>query len=211
MGFRPIEADYPLILASNSPRRRELLHGLKIPFEICPSSIQEQLEGVSPSEYSLTLSIAKAEDAFQKKRGYWVLGADTVVVLRGRILGKPVDQEDARRMLVRLSNRTHKVITSFAILNPIGRLAHVESVVTSVRFKELSEEEIWAYIATGEPMDKAGAYGIQGIGSFMVERIEGSYSNVVGLPVFELVRALRKVGCLNSFPLSSSASRSRIG
>lgn len=211
MVFKTIGLEYPLVLASNSPRRKELLRAVGIPFVVYPSNVNEYLTGSSPIEYSRHLAREKAKSSYLIKEGHWVLGADTVVVLEDQILGKPTDPEDAFRILKLLSGKTHEVITSFTILDPSGDLAHEESVLTLVSFKELSAQEIEAYIATGEPMDKAGAYGIQGIGAFMVKRIAGSYSNVVGLPLFELISALLKVGSIRAFPLPSSASISRTG
>jgi septum formation protein len=130
------------------------------------------------------------------------LGADTVVVLNKTILGKPRDHEEARSMLLCLNGKEHKVITGFCLLDPLGRLAHLDAVETLVRFKHLAKEEIEAYIATGEPLGKAGSYAIQGIGAFMVEGITGSYTNVVGLPICALVKALLAKGALKTFPLS---------
>ena len=135
-----------------------------------------------------------------REKDSWILGADTIVVIGERVLGKPENHGDAREMLSLLSGREHRVITGFGVLDPSGKPVHAESVSTQVRFKPLSEEEVSGYIKTGEPFGKAGAYAIQGVGSFMVESICGSYTNVVGLPVCELIKALLKYGALRCFP-----------
>ncbi len=203
MDLPPIGPEFPIVLSSKSPRREELLRAIGIPFLLCPVDAPENRTGLHPIEHSVQLSISKAKKGYELNRGRWVLGADTIVVLGDEILGKPSSREEARETLQKLSGKIHEVITSMAIIDPKGEVAHQEAVLTRVTFKELKEEEIEAYIETGEPMDKAGAYGIQGIGAFMVKRLEGSYSNVVGLPLFELVQALLKIGALRSFPLRS--------
>ena len=130
------------------------------------------------------------------------MGADTVVVLEEMFFGKPRDHEEARSMLSLLSGKEHRVITAFCVLDPAGSIAHREAVTTLVKMKYLTEEEIRAYVATGEPLGKAGSYAIQGIGSFMVESISGSYANVVGLPVCALIKCLLATAALESYPLS---------
>jgi septum formation protein len=149
------------------------------------------------------LAEKKARALLGMSRGNWVLGADTMVVLDPFVLGKPENEEEARAMLLRLSGREHEVVTGFCLLDPAGQRAHSEAVVTRVTMKALSEEEIRGYVASGEPFGKAGSYAIQGLGSFMVERISGSYTNVVGLPLCALVKALLAAGALRRFPLAA--------
>jgi septum formation protein len=166
-----------LVLASQSPRRSELLRSAGIPFRVQAAHIDETPRlGEPPVAYVRRLAQEKA----QAVEGELVLGADTVVVIDNQILGKPTDAEDAARMLGLLSGRDHEVITGICLR---GRETHIAHEITSVRFSHLTQGEIGAYVATGEPMDKAGAYAIQGLASKFIERIEGSYSNVVGLPV----------------------------
>jgi nucleoside triphosphate pyrophosphatase len=178
-----------LILASGSPRRAELLRAAGIEFTVRISDVDETiLPGESPRDYVLRLSRAKAlavagEDEI-------VLGADTTVVIEDEIAGKPVDIEDARRMLKALSGKWHEVLTGITLLRGHKILSDV--AITRVKFSEMSEPEIDWYVSTGEPMDKAGAYGIQGYASRFVECIEGSYSNVVGLPVQMVYRMLQE-------------------
>jgi septum formation protein len=174
-----------LILASGSPRRRELLEGLGVRFTVRPVDLDESpLPGEAPRDYVLRLAVEKAAAA----SGELVLAADTTVVVDGEILGKPRDDEDARRMLRLLSGREHSVLTGIAL----GKAAEVDE--TLVRFAPLSEAEIDWYVATGEPRDKAGAYAIQGLGSLFVESVEGSYSNVVGLPIPRMYRLFARLG-----------------
>jgi len=149
------------------------------------------------------LAEKKARSILDSSRGNWVLGADTMVVLDPVVLGKPKNGDEARAMLLRLSGKEHEVVTGFCLLDPAGQRAHAEAVVTRVKMKALSEEEIRGYVASGEPFGKAGSYAIQGLGSFMVERISGSYTNVVGLPLCALVKALVAAGALRHFPLAA--------
>ncbi len=169
-----------LILASQSPRRRELLKYITEDFEVRSADVDEALpEGISPSDAVLYLSKIKAEP-FRSKNDI-VIGADTVVAIDGKILGKPLDSADSRRMLRLLSGREHSVFTGVTILK--GDYTDSFFVETRVKFFDLTDVEIDKYIKTGEPLDKAGAYGIQGYGSLLVEGINGDYFNVVGLPV----------------------------
>ncbi len=169
-----------LILASASPRRQEILRNAAIPFETCPAEVDEcRREGESARDYVLRLAEAKARAA--ARPGKTVLGADTVVVVEGRILGKPADRDEAKSMLRLLSGRAHDVLTGVCLLDSGACRTFVERTV--VRFKELGDQEVQAYVDSGEPLDKAGAYGIQGAASKFVERIEGCYFNVVGLPI----------------------------
>lgn len=173
-----------LILASASPRRRELLAQAGFTFEVHPAHINEDLHaGEDPIDYVVRLAREKAEAVYAQTADTdaVTLGADTTVTLDGHILAKPEDAADAARMLRLLSGRTHRVITGVAIASSIG--VEVAAEVTGVQFLTLSDDEIAAYIETGEPMDKAGAYGIQGYAAKWIPRIEGCYFNVVGLPL----------------------------
>ena len=182
----------PIILASTSPRRAELLTAADIPFSAHPVDVDETaLTGESPGDCACRLARAKAE-AVARPAGGVVLAADTLVVVDGAALGKPRDAATAAAMLRRLSSRTHEVVTGVAIVHDAG--VSVDLVSTQVTFDTLSDAEIAWYVDTGEPLDKAGAYGIQGGASRFVTRIEGSYSNVVGLPVELVYRRLRALG-----------------
>ena len=182
-----------LVLASASPRRQELLRNAGIAFEVQPADIVEDpLPGETAKVCAERLARDKALAIAHKRPGDIVLGADTVVVVDAQILGKPTDAADAARMLRLLSGRTHQVITGVCLVSD-GRTL-VASETTSVTMREMSEKEIADYVATGEPMDKAGAYAIQGIASRWIPRIEGDYSNVVGLPVARVWRMMRELG-----------------
>ena len=211
MAFDPISKTYPLVLASSSPRRRRLLEQIGLPFRVVASHIAEDQALSNPSTTAQNLAERKAEAVHRQLPPHWVLGADTVVVLGKAVLGKPRDAEDAQAMLLRLSGKSHRVITGFCILDPSGQRAHGESVVTRVAVKRLSEREIRAYIATGEPLGKAGGYAIQGQGAFMIKGISGSYTNVVGLPVCALIKALLEIGALENFPFHTFAAESPQG
>jgi len=188
---------WQLILASSSPRRQELLRYLGLPFTIQVPSIEEKRrETETPIDYVQRNSCEKAQIIYQTLTHHqpWaVIGSDTIGVLDNEVLEKPLDASDATRMLERMSGRSHKVLTGLAVVFGQGPSAKVEQRVieTEVLFKKLTKQEIAYYVATGEPLDKAGSYGIQGIGGFLVERINGSYSNVVGLPLVELTEILR--------------------
>jgi septum formation protein len=207
VGMEETGADEPartiiamLVLASASPRRQELLRNARIDFEVHPADIPEQpLEGEGGQACAERLAREKALAVAQSRPDDVVLSADTVVVIDNQILGKPVDKTDAARMLRLLSGRTHQVITGVCFLKPapgtqypVARKILVCSESTMVSMSELSHEEIAEYVASGEPMDKAGAYAIQGIASRWIPRIEGDYSNVVGLPVARVYRMLRE-------------------
>ncbi len=186
-----------LVLASASPRRRELLERVGIRFTVTPSSASEAiLAGETPADHVRRLSEAKAREVAGRtgQPGRFFIGSDTVVVLDGRILGKPADDGDAAAMLRRLSGRRHQVWSGYAVYDRERNRCEAGAVCTEVFFRELADAEIAAYVATGEPADKAGAYAIQGIGAFMVRRIEGSYTNVVGLPLCELLETLQRMG-----------------
>jgi septum formation protein len=190
-GARQFRIGGMIVLASQSPRRAELLQNAGIEFIVHPAHIPEQkLPHESAEEYVQRLAREKACAVHaQRKDGLAVLGADTTVVLRGELLEKPVDRADAARMLRALSGQTHLVLTGVCLKGDGFEDVQVES--TEVRFATLTEEEIRDYVATGEPMDKAGAYAIQGVASRWIERLDGDYFNVVGLPVPLVYRMLR--------------------
>ncbi len=177
-------------LASTSPRRREILETLGIGFDVVPVETDESpLQGETPGEMVLRLAIAKADAA---DRGEFVLAADTIVVLGDRVLGKPRDADDCVEMLLALSGRTHAVMTGVALKTPTETRSVLST--TDVQFREIGRDEAYRYWQSGEPCDKAGAYGIQGLGGMFVKGIEGSYSGVMGLPVFETVELLKSAG-----------------
>ena len=183
-----------LILASASPRRQALLRSAGISFEGIPSEVEEEMEeGETPDEHVIRLARLKAVKVGKKHKTRWVLAADTVVVIDGRILGKPRDRREAEGMLEMLSAREHRVVTGYCLLQMSSGKSRQGRVVSRVRFKDLSLDEIRWYLDTGEPFGKAGAYAIQGKAAFMVQEVRGSYTNVVGLPLCEVVEALREM------------------
>ncbi len=184
-----------LILASQSPRRRYLLKQAGLDFAVIPSQVDEEAVALSdPHPYVTGLAEAKAHEVAKRHPESWVVGADTIVSIDGAILGKPRSPEQAREMLKRLSSQTHQVYTGFCLCCRARAESYSRSIATDVVFKELSEAEIDWYISTDEPFDKAGAYAIQGLGTFLVRAIHGSYTNVVGLPVCELIELLIQLG-----------------
>lgn len=186
--------DKKIVLASASPRRRELLQNMGLGFEIITSDGAEQVfENELPQDTVKRLSSEKALNV-AKRAPYddcIVIGADTVVAIDGKILGKPEDEGDAKRMLTLLSGRTHKVYTGVSVIETTSGERVSDYVETEVKFVNLTERQIEKYVSSGEPMDKAGAYGIQDLGAMLVEKINGDYFNVVGLPVSRLARILR--------------------
>ena len=189
-----------LILASKSPRRFELLKQVGLDFEVVPSRVREDfVQKESPQEHVIRLAKAKAIDVATGYPDRWVIAADTVVYIDGSILGKPKNQEEAIEMLHRLSGQEHWVLTGFSVCHLEKKKAEKEAVQTAVRVKPLTRPEMEWYVKTGEPFDKAGGYAIQGIGSFMIESIRGSYTNVVGLPICELIQMLNRLGAI-TFP-----------
>ncbi|MFB5678521.1 Maf family protein [Paenibacillus terreus] len=177
-----------LILASTSPRRRELLASLQLPFEVLPSHADESVQaGLSPEKIVETLALRKAGAVVQTVREQYdnalIIGSDTIVVLDGEILGKPVDETDAVRMITSLQGRMHRVFTGVACIHTGTGEQNVGYRETSVTMKPLDAKTIAAYVQTGEPADKAGAYAIQGLGATLIEGIQGCYFNVVGLPL----------------------------
>ncbi len=202
MSHYPISKDNPIVLASISPRRKVILKQIGIPFEAVGSMVEETLYGgMKPTDIACEVAILKAESVQHNRKNRWILGADTIVVMKKRIFGKPKNTHECHDMLVHLRGKNHRVITGFCIVDPGGKTVHIQAVTTKVRIKEIKEIEIEAYIKTGEPFGKAGGYAIQGIGSFMIEHISGSYTNVVGLPICEVVSALVTCGGLKGFPL----------
>lgn len=188
---------YKIILASNSPRRSYLLKQAGIEFDVIPSNFDESRIALhDPYQYVRTLSRSKAEDIAEQYPDRWIIGADTIVLINGKILGKPKDKSAARVMLEQLSGQTHQVFTGFTICCIDLQKRFTDVVSTDVTFKKLTSDEIKWYIHTNEPFDKAGAYAIQGLGTFLVERINGSYTNVVGLPVCEVIGYLIKEGVI---------------
>jgi septum formation protein len=186
-----------LILASKSPRRKHLLEQAGLKFSVIPSDFDETSVAMSdPASYVRALAEFKALDISHKHPDSWVIGADTLVLIDNQALGKPGCDDDAREMLKRLSGKSHQVLTGYCICCRAKKQLFSETVKTDVHFKELRLEEIDWYIGTGEPSDKAGAYAIQGLGSFLVRSIKGSYTNVVGLPVCEVIEFLIKEGAI---------------
>jgi len=186
--FRNVQ---PLVLASASPRREELLRSVGLAFEVVPSGVEET-SGVeeSPEELAKRWATQKTLAVSKLRADKWVLGADTIVVLEGTVFGKPDGPEEAASMLRRLSGRPHDVITGMCLVHYASRFTRADYVRTEVRFRALSDAEIRAYVATGEVLDKAGAYGIQGMGAALVRSVHGSYTNVVGLPLCETLEWL---------------------
>jgi septum formation protein len=187
-----------VVLASASPRRLELLKSIGVEFRVLPSEVDEpEWHGGNPAAYARRLAVAKAQAVAVLAPRAIVIGADTIVVCRGEVLGKPAGIDDAMRMLRCLSGMRHEVITGLAIVAGNGLLARqiiISHEQTIVEFRPMSEQEITDYIDTGEPFDKAGGYGIQGKASLFIRRIEGCYSNVVGLPLQRLGRLLSDCG-----------------
>lgn len=185
-----------IVLASASPRRRELLTQVGIPFRVVPGDIDENNADLSgtPEQKAERLAYMKAKDVASGLDDGLVIGADTIVVCGDEIFGKPADENDARRMLMKLGGREHQVITGIAVVDASSGKARTGHEVTRVRFAELTDREIEYYISSGEPFDKAGAYAIQGRAAIFVESLDGCYSNVVGLPLSRLYRLLKDFG-----------------
>ena len=181
-----------IILASKSPRRRELLEKYRISHKVVESNIEEIYNGESPISYVMALSLEKALNVSGDNPEKIIIGADTVVVFEDRILEKPKNERDAFNMLRALSGNTHQVISGIALVRGEDNIRVVDYEITTVRFGELSDETIYKYIESKEPLDKAGAYGIQGLAGLFVEGIEGCYQNVIGLPIFKLQYLLKK-------------------
>lgn len=188
-------APHPLILASSSPRRRYLLEQAGLTFSVIPSTVDEGSVPVGPIEdHVRMLAEAKATEVAGRYPKSWVIGADTLVLIGDAVLGKPDSEAQARQMLETLSGATHRVLTGYCICCKAKKRTFSETVETKVLFKTLTKTEIDWYLSTDEPFDKAGAYAVQGLGTFLVKRIEGSYTNVVGLPVCEVMEYLLREG-----------------
>lgn len=190
-----IHIDRKLILASASPRRQKLMKIFGMDFEICPAEInEEEFQSSTPSEIVLELSLKKAQEVAKVFNDAIIIGSDTIVWLDGKLLSKPTDEADAFRILTELSGRTHKVFTGITLLDSKSKNILQDFAETDVTFREISDEEKSAYIATGSPMDKAGAYGIQDdFGAVFVIKITGCYYNIVGLPVSKLYDLLKSI------------------
>ncbi len=183
-----------IILASGSPRRKELLEKAGLEFIVDPSSYEEELDSnLEPNELVKQLSLGKANDIASRHENAVIIGADTIIVFEGKILGKPKDENDARETLSRLSGQVHSVITGFTLIDTGTGKILSKSVETKVYFKELTPQEIDDYVKSGEPLDKAGSYAIQGLGAKLVDEIEGDFDNVVGLPINEVVKSLKEL------------------
>jgi len=193
-----INDENAIVLASESTRRVDILRTLGISFSIMPPGIDERRKPYeSPKDYVLRIAYEKARkvgDLFPDK---WIIGADTVVVHKGKVLGKPKADEDAVAMLKRLRANWHKVFTGYCILNASKQIVYQDVAETKVFIKDLTDDEIAKYVGTSEPFDKAGSYAVQGRGGYMVKEIKGSYSNVVGLPICEITEALLSLGILS--------------
>ncbi len=196
----PIHVSGKLILASASPRRIELLQLMGLDIDMFPSGIDETFQrGETPREHVLRLSEEKALAVARSHPGDWVLGADTIVVIAGEILGKPRSVAEAKEMLEKLSGREHEVFTGFCIVRRKTGILIREVVESSVLFREITGDELDWYTASEEPYDKAGAYAVQGISAIFIREIRGSYTNVMGLPLCEVVDALKRVSAIG-FP-----------
>jgi septum formation protein len=195
--FQVKEGD-SIILASESTRRVDMLRSLGISFSIIPPDIDEQRnKDESPRDFALRMSHEKALKVGNFFPDKWVIGADTVVVYKGKVLGKPKDEQDAFAMLKSLRGKWHRVITGYCILNTSKDIMCRDAVETKVFVRGLTDEEIIRYIETSEPLGKAGSYAVQGKGGYMVKEIKGSYSNVVGLPICEVAEVLLSLGVLS--------------
>jgi len=185
----------PIILASNSPRRRDLLRQIGLDFSTDPADVDERvLPGEKPDVYAIRVALDKARVAARRTGNAIIIAADTVVVMDDSILGKPNGPEDAKRMLTLLSGKMHRVLTGLVIMETASRKTISKTSVTKVWFRNLSGHEIEAYVASGEPLDKAGAYGIQEKGAILVSQVEGCFYNVVGLPIALLGELLHEFG-----------------
>ena len=184
-----------LILASASPRRKELLQKIGLKFEVDASNCAEEIDPAAlPEELVRRISIDKAKAVAPRHQNAVIIAADTIGVIGKKVLGKPHTAAEARKMLAQISGKAHLVITGLTVLNTATDKIITKTVTTKVYIKKLTRAEIDAYVATGEPLDKAGAYGIQGLGAVIVEKIEGDYFNVVGLPLFTLTEVLKEFG-----------------
>ncbi len=195
----PFRASLPLVLASGSPRRQALLCTMGLHFEVIPSTVAEPgpEPDEDPSRYACRMACLKGQEIADRHPDSVILAADTIVVRDRAVLGKPRDARDALDTLLSLTGREHRVITGICLLHKRRKTTLSQAVSTTVTMPEQDRETLKAYVATGEPMDKAGSYGIQGVGGFLVSTITGSYSNVVGLPVHETLGMLRELGAIS--------------
>ena len=185
------------ILASASPRRQQLLQEIGLQFDVIPGDVNENfLRNEAPVEYVTRMSREKSNTISTKKPDSWVLAADTIVVIDGEILGKPQTRDEARDMLMKLSGRKHRVVTGFTIEKKSVNVLMSDTVESTVLFKMIEKDELEWYVNSSEPYDKAGAYAVQGMAGYFVKEIHGSYTNVVGLPLTEVVTALKEVGAV---------------
>ena len=184
-----------IVLASASPRRKEILQTAGLQFSVCVSDYEEDLGlALAPRKLARFLSLKKAEAVARRYQNAIIIAADTFIALNNKLLGKPRDEEEARKMLGMLSGKSHSVITGFSIIDTASGKRLSRSVETTVYFKKLGRDEIRAYVKSGEPLDKAGAYAIQGLGGVFIKKIDGDYFNVVGLPMCALAECLIKFG-----------------
>ena len=184
----------PIVLASASPGRREVLRRTGLPFSVDPSDCDESLDAATPEEHVMTLAMRKAFAVAARHPDCVIIGADSVVELDGDILGKPGSSADARRMLARLAGRSHRLLTGIAIVDSGSGKTYQGIEATVVHLRALTDEQLDAYVASGEPMGKAGSYELQGLGAAIIDRIEGDFANVVGLPIAHLAGALEDFG-----------------
>lgn len=193
-----ISSSFPFILASASPRREELLRSVGLKFKILPAHVNEDyINGETPRQHVRRLSQDKARTLAHKYPDAWVLGADTIVVIDNLILGKPKNKTQARQMLERLSGREHKVFTGFTLTRTAFSVAKTKVIQSTVKFKSINTEEMEWYISCDEPYDKAGGYAVQGKGAYFIRAIRGSYTNVIGLPLCEVLEELKKLNAIN--------------
>ena len=189
-----------IILASASPRRKEILKNANVKFNVMASDIEElTLDGESPCQMVMRLAFEKGIDIASKQKSDLIISADTIVVLDNKVLGKPKDEIEARYMIESLSGKTHQVITGISLINLENNKKIIDYVISNVKFKNLSKEDINDYIRTNESLDKAGAYGIQGYGALLVDEIQGDYFNIVGLPISRLSDLLKQYFNINLF------------
>jgi MAF protein len=187
-----------LILASASPRRQELLRSVGLKFKTIPAHVNEDyIKGESPQQHVRRLAQEKAQLIARKYPRAWVLGADTIVVIDGLILGKPKNKTQAKEMLKKLSGSEHKVFTGFTVIQVASKVSHSDIVQSTVKFKKISAAELDWYIACDEPYDKAGGYAVQGKGAYFIKSIRGSYTNVIGLPLCEVLETLKKLEAIS--------------
>jgi len=182
-----------IIIASSSPRRKEILEKTGLPFIIDPSNSDEDMtQNLEPKDLAKALSLAKAKDVAKRHKNAIVIGADSIITLNGKVLGKPHTEERAIEMLTELSGSIHSAITGYTIIDTDSGKIVSDAVETKIYFRKLTQDEIKNYVATGKPLDKAGAYAIQGKGALFVEKIEGDYYNIMGLPLSAVVEKLKE-------------------